>query len=362
MARAFDVIAQRLHNHGLAGSGRRSPAEVVSWLGAVQSQDYAGAKWAIGQRAHGTTDDELDRAFDVGVILRTHVLRPTWHFVAPADIRWMLALTAPRVHAVSAYYYRQQELDAKTFARSRSVFERALRDGRHLTRLELKAALTTAGIAADSLRLGLLMMRAELDRVVCSGPRRGKQFTYALLDERAPAARTLEPEAALAELTARYFTSHGPATVRDYVWWSGLTVGDARRGIDLVRPALVQESIDGMTYWLMPTRSAAPAVSSSVHLLPNYDEYGIAYKDRAALIHDGVRGADRQQGVNEFAHLLIVDGRWVGSWKRVIAARSAGIELWPRQKLSVRHRRLVNIEGERYGAFLNRPVQVSWHQ
>ena len=165
------------------------PADVVGWLAAVQAQDYAGAKWALGLRLQGATDDEVERAFADGAVLRTHLMRPTWHFVTPADIRWLLALTAPRVHAANAFMYRKLELDSRRFQESRAALTRALRGDEHLTRDELRGVLQKAGVAADDgMRLAYLMMHAELDGVVCSGARRGKQFTYALMDARAPHA------------------------------------------------------------------------------------------------------------------------------------------------------------------------------
>jgi len=213
-----DLVRRRLTNHRLERSEFRKPADVVQWLGAVQAQDYAGAKWALGLRAKGLTDADVDRAFDEGTILRTHILRPTWHFVTPADIRWMLALTFRRVHAANAHTYREFELNASVFRRSRKAIERELRGGKDRTRAELASVLRRAGIAAKGIRLAALMIDAELEGVIVSGPRRGTQFTYALVEERAPRGRTVDREEALAELTTRYFSSHGPATLRDYAW------------------------------------------------------------------------------------------------------------------------------------------------
>ena len=213
------AIALRRHYHQrLTQNPLPGPAEVVAWLGAVQAQDYPGAKWALGLRMQDAADDIVERAFSDGAILRTHVMRPTWHFVTPADIRWMLNLTASRVNAASAYMYRQLELDDALFLRGNAVIARALQGGRQLTRVELRGALAEAGIVAEGARLSYIVMRAELDAVVCSGPWRGKQFTYALLDERAPRSRALERDQALAELTLRYFRGHGPATARDFAW------------------------------------------------------------------------------------------------------------------------------------------------
>ena len=278
-----DLIRCRLTNQRLLRSSLRTPVEVVGWLGAMQSQDYPGAKWAIGLRAP-VTGREVDRACDEGAIVRTHILRLTWHFVARDDIRWMLALSGPRVNAVSAHYYRKMELDERTFTRSRDVFERSLRDGAHKTRPELGAALRRAGIVASGTRLAFLTLRAELDAVICNGPRRGKELTYALFDERVPAAKPVDRDEALARLATRYFSSHGPATLKDYVWWSGLTVRDAKAGIDLAGAALSRDDVDGFTYWSAGGRAPKPPSSTIAHLLPNYDEYLIAHKDRHLVV------------------------------------------------------------------------------
>jgi hypothetical protein len=245
----FDIAHQRLQNQHIVGAPFARSEEVVAWMGAVQAQEYPGAKWALGLRMQGVKDTEIEQAFAEGKILRTHVMRPTWHFVAPADIRWMLELTAPRVHLANAYYYRMLELDDALFSRSKDAIANALRDGQQLTRAELAAVLAEAGIVAEGMRLGYIVHYAELEGIVCSGARRGKQFTYALLDLRAPQAKTLPRDEALAELTKRYFTSHGPAMIQDFVWWSGLTVADAKAGLEMAGSSLVKEVVDGRSYW-----------------------------------------------------------------------------------------------------------------
>jgi len=354
-----NLAAYRLHNQKLARPELRDPAEIVAWLGAVQSQDYSGAKWALGQRGTGLTDAAVEQAFNEGRILRTHVMRPTWHFVTPADIRWMLALTAPRVSATCASYYRKNGIDSGVLARSNAALTRALRGGNHLTRSELAAILQRAGIAATGTRLGLLMMRAELDQVICSGPRRGKQFTYALLDERTPKATMLNKEEALAELTRRYFRSHGPATVRDFVWWSGLTVLDAKAGLDMNRSSLVQETVRDRTYWFVPQTGSPPASAESVYLLPNYDEYLIAYKDRGRLTTPGAKETVRKPDV--FAYHLIVDGDLAGSWKRTFKVNTVIIDVAPYASLTRANARGLADAAERQGKFLGMDVKLSLH-
>ena len=279
-----DIAQQRLANQGLASPSFDAPADVVSWLGAVQAQDYYGAKWAVGQRMREATDDAIEAAFTEGAILRTHVLRPTWHFVAPADIRWMLRLTAPRVNTTIGSYYRKLGLDDTVFRRANKALTRALRGGRPLTRDTLRRAVDRGGVVTDGVRFGFILLRAELDGVICSGPREGKQFTWALLDERVPETPALARDEALAELTRRYFTSRGPATVQDFVWWSGLTAADARAGVAMVRPRLDQDVIDGKTYWRAASKTpAAPRGANGVPAAA-LRRVPLAYKDRSASI------------------------------------------------------------------------------
>ncbi len=245
-----DFVAERLRNHKLSSPTFQDPANVVRWFGAVQAQDFHGAKWALALRMRKATNASVEEAFNRGEIVRTHLLRPTWHFIAPDDIRWLLQLSGPRVNQRCAGTYRKYELDAAIFKRTNRAITKALEGGKHRTRTELKAALNRAGAAADDgVRLAHILLRAELDGVVCSGPRRGNQFTYALLDERVPQGKQFGRDEALAELTRRYFTSHGPATLADYVWWSGLTTNDARRGIAMLDRELDEVHIEGTTYW-----------------------------------------------------------------------------------------------------------------
>ena len=324
----------------------------------MQAQDFIGAKWAIGLRATGLDDGTVEAAFDRGEILRTHVMRPTWHFVTPADIRWMLALTAPRVHQASKFYYKQHGLDAKTMSRVHRVLASELEGGRFRTRSELAATLAKRGIEARGPRLGLITIHAELEQVMCSGPVRGKQLTYAHFDERAPRAKARTPRDPGAELATRYFGSHGPATLRDYVWWSGLTVAQAKKGIE--QAGLESREIGGLTYWASSWN--APRMPPATFLLPNYDEYLIAYKDRDLLRPSGATiGTGIMTGPDAYAHPLVVDGRLAGFWRRRIpggaSSRRAGLQ--PRQtveivvkiRLAAKQHKAVDAAAERLAAF-----------
>lgn len=354
----FDITCCRLANQRLSGGALASAQEVVQWMGAVQAQEYADAKWALGLRMHRANDATVERAMSDGSILRTHVLRPTWHFVAPADIRWMLALTGPRVSAAMAPYNRRLDLDAAVFTRSQRVIGRALRGGVELTRQELKQALEKSGIRANGTqRLAHIIMQAELDAVICSGRRRGRQFTYALLDDRVPPARARFRDDALAELTRRYFTSHGPAQVHDFAWWSGLSVADARNGIAAVERELAAEVINGRTYW-MATTARARRARPVVHLLPLYDEYLIAYRDRTAAL-DRSRWT-RAVMPDPFSAAVIINGQVVGRWRRSFASRRVAVTVTPRVALKHGEKAAIADAAHAYADFLKVELALSW--
>lgn len=347
------IVAHRLANQRLTGDPFRSAADVVAWFGAVQAQDYYGAKWAIGQRC-GASDAALDKAFDEGRILRTHLCRPTWHFVAPEDIRWILMLTAPRVHQANAFMKRKFGLDPKALARAMDLIARALEGHRHLDRDELMTLLRTEGMDTSDFRAAYIMMHAELEGLVCSGPRNGKRFTYALLDERVPATRRWEREEALAELTARYFTSRGPAGLADLCVWSGLTMADAKKGIALVQDRFAHTVINGKDCWY-PAHDPAPKVpAGTVHLLPNYDEYGIGYKDRSAFAPVSV--APGPKGSMVFRNLLMVGGRFAGTWDREITAKGVRLSVSPLVPLPVPAAKALQAQAKRYAKFLGTPL------
>jgi len=351
----LNIPHQRLHNQLITQSTLTTPGDAVKYLGAVQAQDYAGAKWALGLRLQGATDDTIEQAFNDGTILRTHVLRPTWHFVSPTDIRWMLALTAPRVNALAAYYYRKLELDDATFSRCNAVLIQALQGGKQLTRTELLSSFELAGIATNDLRLSHIMMRAELDMVICSGGRRGKQFTYALLDERAPEALLLEHKAALAELSRRYITSRGPATGQDFAWWSGLTTADARAGFEMVASEFSHEVVDGKTYWLSSPSLITKDVATTTHLLPPFDEYTIAYKNRSAVIDpDATHTIQTRNGI--FSPIIVIDGQIVGTWKRTFKKNAALLEMTLFNPLNEAETWDLNMAINHYGTFLDMPI------
>jgi hypothetical protein len=351
---SINIPYQRLFNQHITRQIFQTSGEVVQRLGAVQSQDYAAAKWAIALRAKSLTDADLDRDFADGTILRTHVMRPTWHFVARADIRWLLALTAPRVHAANTYQYRRLELDTTIFTACNDALIKALRDGNQLTRSELASVLWLTGIDVSDLRLAYLILSAELDGIVCSGARRGKQFTYALLDDRVPATKIWERDEALAELARRYFESRGPATEDDFIWWSGLSRTDVRRGLELIKSQLAHDSIDGKTYWFAASMTLATNRPQNAYLLPNYDEYVVGYTDRSAIFDSShaVKLDARRNPL--FQHTIVLNGQISGTWKRNLNTekKAVRIELNPFAPLTNGERNTINTAAEMYAAFL----------
>lgn len=354
------IARRRLRNQCLSHGARGRPEDVVAWLGAVQAQEYPAARWGLALRMReGTTDATIRRAVDEGQLLRIHVMRPTWHFVTPADAPWMLDLTAARVHRTMATYHRRSGLDARLLARATAIFERALGEGRALTRPELGAQLARKGIVAKGVRLALMTVYAELEGVICSGPYRGKQLTYAPLADRAPRTARLSPDEAIGELTLRYFRSHGPATIRDFVWWSGLTAADAKRGLEINRAR--KEVVDELAYWSLeadlkvrtPPASLVQAFrpADRVHLLPIYDEYLVAYRDRLAVPRAAASARSSAGKVASFQHALVIGGQVAGTWR----AKGSTIDVVALRGLSAAERRGVDEAEARFKEFMNGP-------
>jgi hypothetical protein len=358
-AKPLDICGQRLANQHLTRQTVDKPSEIVRLLGAVQAQDYAGAKWGVAQRTRNATDAAVEKELDEGAILRTHVLRPTWHFVVADDIRWMLALTGPRVKRVLSSYDPKLGIDEVVIRKSQKILTKALQDGKHLTRAELAEEMERASIRTDGTeRLARIIMHAELDGLICSGPRRGKQFTYALLEERAPRARILKGDEALSELATTYFNTRGPATVDDFAWWSGLTKTAAKRGIEAAGSDIEHAIIAGREHWF-PTPARVKRKSPFAHLLPNYDEYFIGHKDRSAI--QSVLRASGWDGSVSFlgGHILTINGQIVGGWSRVLQGETGTVELKLLTKLRDEERRAVTAEVRRFGAFLGVSMKLA---
>jgi hypothetical protein len=368
-----DIAQRRLRTQQIARHDFGTAAEVVGWLGAVQAQDYPGGKWAIGLRLPDATDDDIERAIAERAIVRTWPMRGTLHFVAAADVRWMLELLAPRTIARAALRHRQMELDEDVFRRARALVTKALRGGRGLTRDALYRTLETAGISTaatgvEGRRGWHILWRLAHEGLVCFGPREGKQQTLVLLDEWLPRAsgwREMPRDEALAELARRYFTGHGPATVQDFTWWSGLTAAEARAGLEMATAQLQREDIGGTTYWSGDVDAATArgtagrrskgGPKAAAYLLPPFDEYLVGYRDRTAALDPG----DAHKIGMMLSPTVVVGGRVAGTWGRRLEKERAVVSVAPFGSLSDGEQRAVGVAARGYGRFIGATARVA---
>ncbi len=312
-----EIALLRLVNQQIVSSAFNSVTEITRWMGAIQAQDYAMSKWALGVRLPGSTDKTVQSAIDSGDIIRTHVLRPTWHLVSSADIHWMLELSAPQIKSLSKSRDKELGLDETVFTRSNSLLEKALRDNQHLTREELVKLLAAGGFDNDNNRVSHLLMRAEIEGIIGSGITKAGKLTYAILYERVPKTKALNRDEAAAELARRYFISHGPATLKDFVWWSGLPVKECRQAIEDIKTSFVSETCGDETYWLAPSLIVPKFEKDVVLLLPAFDEFIISYKNRTASLP--FENHIRTVLINGiFRPVIVQNGQVIGIWKRTL--------------------------------------------
>ena len=350
------IRIQRLINQRLLQPSFETPAEVVRWLGAVQAQDYLGALWAIGCRLPGATEESVERAIGERTIVRTWPMRGTIHFVPGEDARWMVRLMGPRVATRIQSVYRKVGLDEKVFAHSQDVVARTLEGGERRTRKDLYAQLEAEGVYTGEGRGLQIIGHLARQGLICFGPRQGRQPTFTLLDEWVPQARKLEGEEALAEIALRYFRSHGPATIRDFVWWTGLQVAEAQIGIEAVKPQLLEETIDGITYWSAEKRFGEPVSSLDLFMLPSYDEYLVSYKDRSAALNPQYKWLMKSE--NHLRSTIILDGQVMGNWKRTFEKGAVKIEARFARDLSTNECQRYENAVRCYAEFLEKPVNL----
>jgi hypothetical protein len=360
-----EIAQYRLYHQQIIHSQEKEVAAVVKRLVAVQAQDFASARWAVGLRTPGATDSDIEKAIAERKIVRTWPMRGTLHFLAAADVRWILPLLTPRIIAGSSSRHTQLGLDDATFALSREIFTAALQGGKQLQRDAMYQVLEEGGIRMDNQRGYHLLWRNAQEGLLCFGPTEGKQPTFVLMDEWIPAekeAKQRERTDALAELALRYFLGHGPATVQDFCWWSGLTATDAKAGLEAVRSQLAQAVVDGKTYWMAPgtpeaVAEAAKEKAPRVHLLPGFDEYLLGYRDRSAVLDPqyAQRIVPGSNGV--FLPTLVIEGRVAGTWKRAAKKKSVQINAQPFAPLSADEESAFWEAAQRYGDFIGLPVE-----
>ncbi|HWQ12560.1 MAG TPA: winged helix DNA-binding domain-containing protein [Roseiflexaceae bacterium] len=350
------IALRRLASQQIAHPTFDAPGEVVRRLGAVQAQDYLGALWAVGLRTRGATERSVEQALEARAIVRTWPMRGTLHFVPPADVRWMLELLTPRVVQRSAARLRQLGLDAPTIAASAEVLVRALEGGRRLTRPAVFAALESAGIATGGQRGYHILTQLAYERLICFGPRDGRQPTFTLLDEWAPSARSLPRDEALATLALRYFTGHGPATLQDFMWWSGLTAADARAGSGAAATQLERAVVEGREYYFAGDAAHTPEDAPGAFLLPPFDEYLVGYRDRSAMLDQRHAPMVVPSANGVFNPIVVIGGRVVGSWKRTLQKDTVAITFSPFAALDEAQARTLADAAGRYGDFLGKRV------
>jgi hypothetical protein len=349
--KANDIASLRLVSQQLVGTKLKSVKDVVGWLGAMQAQDYAMVKWAIGVRLPNSTNRTIEVAIDKGEIIRTHLLRPTWHFASATDVRWMLALTAPQIKSSMTTRHKELGLTGAVLSKSFAIMERAMSGGMHLTREELIAELGKAKIATDKGRASHLFLCAEAEGIICSGALKEGKQTYALLEEWVPKAKPMSKEEALTKLAKRYFAGHGPATLRDFIWWSGLPVNNARLALESVKRDFHSETIDSQTYWFSGGLSIPKRAKESAYLLPAFDEFIISYKNRrASLPHENHHKAVSNNGI--FRPIIVVNGRVTGIWKRTIKKDKDQISMTFFERPDKTIAALIEKAAERYGRFI----------
>lgn len=362
---ADDVVRLRLSRQQLRQPYAASPEAALKNLLAVQSQEFPYARWSLAQRTAGASAADVEQAVADGRILRTHILRPTWHFVHRDDLRWLMALSAPRLHQGNQGMYRQTGIDPAAASRSSSVLAGSVAGGAHKTREELARALQKEGFPASGLGLAYLIMHAEISGVLASGTpvRSGGgalRQTYALFDERVPAASggPVDWPGALAELVRRYFSSRGPATVKDCAGWSGLTVKDIRLGLQLTlesEPAALETVvIDGVDFHFSPVPAGnEPGEPSRIDLIQCYDEYVMGYstsrhylRGKAPAVPDG----------DTPMHVVLRDGRMIGSWRHAFAGGRCELDIRTDPEGGPAANRAIGEAVAAYGAFLGMPA------
>jgi Winged helix DNA-binding domain len=348
-----DVLRRRLTTQRLDGSGLPSATEVVRLLGCVQSQEYTHALWSLGMRTSGLTSADVQREFDRGNFLRTHILRPTWHFVAAEDIRWILQVTAPRVQKLNQTIHRQHGLDPVTLDHGVAVITEELSGGRYRTRPEFGEALANQRLPSQGIRLAYIVMNAELEGVICSGPVRGAQQTYALLDERVPRSGNTGDAA---ELARRFFFGHGPASIQDLARWSSLTIGQCREAIDAIQDRLDHVAVDGVQLWFDPAAPRERASPRAPLLLPLYDELTLSYP---LINFPQADGHPHPPGEDLFVGCVIIGEINVGLWRRTLKGRKMIMEITLAPGVLPRSKAILEAAAGELAAFVDKELQLT---
>jgi hypothetical protein len=339
--------------------GLENPADVVRWMTAMQAQDFHGAKWAIGLRAPGSTNRDVERAIESGRIVRSWPMRGTLHFVAPEDLSWILNLTAPRLLKAATTRHAALDLTRAVLERARKASQRALAGGIRLTRAEMYEVFRGVKISPDRDRGYQLLWALSQTKTLCFGPPAGASQTFVLYDEWIKKHHAFDRDEALGEFVLRYFRSHGPATLHDFALWSSLTLGDAKIGIAVARKSLAEIMIDETAYFLDPNAlDAVEEKGDPIYALPGFDEYLLGYKDRSAAASTEHMKKILPAANGVFMSTIVSRGLVVGTWRRVIDGKRMVVTASPFSKLTAKAAAGFRNVMRAYGKFFALPISV----
>lgn len=349
MTKFTDIPHIRLHNQYLSQPEFTDPVDVVRHLGAVQAQEYLGGMWSIGMRMKNATEPDVEKAVEAGTILRTWPMRGTIHFVPAEDAKWMVQLMAGRVNRKMESYYRKVDLTERVFDKASDLLVNRLEKDKAVIRPDIYRMWEESGINTKQTRGLFIIGNLAQKGLICFGPKQGNQPTFVLLDKWAKKHNKLEGEEAIAEMALRYFRSHGPAQLHDFMWWTGLTMTETKSGLELLKGKLVEEEIDGIKYWSTPIDDFKIEKSPKVYLQQPYDEYTVAYKDRSAI---SSYGNSMMRDDIKFYSIIVLDGQVVGFWKRTLSKDKAKIEIDTFRKLTSEEKSALEVAVKDYGKFI----------
>ena len=342
----------RILSQQLATPQFDTPQELIRWMGAMQAQEYTMSKWAIGTRLKSGSLAQVEKALERGEIIRTHIMRPTWHFVPAEDLRWMLQLSGQRVKKSFDSYAKKFGVPESTHTACASLLETILRDHNHLTKLEIAEALKHAGITDNTSLAEYFIGRAESSGLLCSGADKDKKVTYALIDERIPSTKELHKDEALAKLARRYFQSHSPAGFQDFLWWSGLTITETRHAIHLIEGELIKDRYAEHELFVHESWVESKPSGDVVHFLPSFDEYLISYKDRSTVL-DPKHYPKAFNNFGIFYPVILHNGKIVGNWKKVTKKSGTTIETTFFEKKTKVNKKLIKEAEQRFLSYLS---------
>ena len=323
---SIELLNIRLYNHLLLSHEIEDPQGIVYWMGAMQSQALEMAKWAIGARLEDKNIEDINEVLNTGKVIRTHILRPTWHFVSAEDIHWMFDLSSPRLKPIYRSYAKASGANESLIHRTVPVIEKLLMGGKHLTRQEIGTLLSEQDLQLDDRTLHLSISYAETEGILVNGRQKGNKQTFTLLEEWVPRRETIDKEEALERLTRKFFTSHGPAAIHDFIWWSGLTITQCRQAIEMIKSDFICETINGRDFWMKNDIQIPPTDEDYALLLPPFDEFVVSYQNRSEIIEDH-HYAKVMTKNGLFSPTIILNGEIIGSWKKVAQKGSPRIEL-----------------------------------